>query len=508
MIFGAFRQEFPASLSCDVAVIGSGAGGSSVASALTAAGLDVVLIEEGPFVNAERVPETVPRAMLHTWRGGGLTLGLGKPTISYAEGRCVGGGTEINSAIMQRVHSELLDEWGERYRIAEFGGAALRPFYDRAAKIVNAAPPAEPPGPASDVLLRAGIALGWKTTLLERAQRHCVGSNFCPAGCGTGARQSMTATLIPEALGRGMRLLAETRVERLVIKGGRVAEIRADATDHCGRVSRVRVRPAAVFVCAGAVHTPALLRRSGITRNVGDRLRMHPTIKAVCRFAEPLDAHASVLPVYAITEFMPDLRIGGSVFQPGLFGMALAEDWDKRGWMMREWRNGGLYYAMVRAAGVGRVRTLPGVREPIVIYAMTPGDVATLSVGMARLGEAMFAAGATHVFPSITGHGGWRSPAQCAEFDRVTLPLSAVNLMTIHLFSSCPPGEAPECATDSFGRLRGLENLWVADASQIPEAPGVNPQLTVMALALRSADAYLAHSHSEFARDAMRESLE
>jgi choline dehydrogenase-like flavoprotein len=69
------------------------------------------------------------------------------------------------------------------------------------------------------------------------------------------------------------------------------------------------------------------------------------------------------------------------------------------------------------------------------------------------------------------------------------LPKDRTNLMTIHLFSSCPMGEdARRCPVDSFGRVRGVAGLHVADGSLIPEAPGVNPQATIMALAYRCAE--------------------
>ena len=88
---------------CDALIIGSGAGGATVADYLTKSGLDVVMLEEGPYINAEKVPDSVPEGLIRMWRAGGLTVALGQNIVPYAEGRCVGGGTEINSAIMQRA---------------------------------------------------------------------------------------------------------------------------------------------------------------------------------------------------------------------------------------------------------------------------------------------------------------------------------------------------------------------------------------------------------------------
>jgi choline dehydrogenase-like flavoprotein len=166
---------------------------------------------------------------------------------------------------------------------------------------------------------------------------------------------------------------------------------------------------------------------------------------------------------------------------------------------MPVFRRCGLYYAMARGAGIGRVRPLPFVTEPLVTYSLAEQDWRILADGTTHLAEAMFAAGAERVFPSVQGHPGWGSPQEAAtEMGTYGLPRERTNLMTIHLFSSCPLGEQDSVsATDSFGRVRGFENLYAADASLIPEAPGVNPQATVMALAFRIAEAFLARRGKE-----------
>jgi choline dehydrogenase-like flavoprotein len=489
------RIAQPTNIECDILVIGSGAGGAVVADVLTRAGLDVVMVEEGPYRDRDFAPATMSGAFAEMWRAGGMTVALGRPPISYAEGCCVGGGTEINSAIFQRAPEALLDAWRDRYRLADFGAAALAPYYDRAAQVVNATVARSRPfGEASEIMKRGASALGWQLTTLERGVRQCVGTNFCSFGCPTGGKQSMTATLIPDSLARGLRLIADCRVTRICQRRKQVTGAVGIATGPDGRRHRVRIRARQVFLCAGATQSPALLLRSGLaSARIGKSLRMHPTIKVVALFDHEVAAHEGPLPAYAVTEFMPDQRLGGSLFQPSLFGLALAEDWDARSWMLPHWRRSGLYYAMARGTGIGSVRSLPGRSNVMVRFALSREDWKNLCLGLARLGRLMFAAGARCVYPSIAHHPGWKTAEGCDEFADRPLPAAETNLMTIHLFSSIPPGEdTAHSATDSFGRVRGIANLIVADASQIPEAPGVNPQATVMALAFRAAEAFLA----------------
>jgi choline dehydrogenase-like flavoprotein len=493
MTYGPHRLSEPTTMECDVLVVGSGAGGAIVADALTAAERDVVMLEEGPFLDHDRVPSSLTESLSQMWRCGGLTVSMGSPPIPYVEGRCVGGGTEINTAIMQRTSDDLLNEWARRYHIAEFGGAALKPYYDATAAAINASLTEPPLGEASNILREGAEALGWRFKRLDRAQRFCVGTNLCAAGCPTGGKQSMTATAIPLALSRGARLIAECRVDKLVVRRNRISEVHASARDHEGNRHHVAIRPHSVFLCAGAIHTPALLRRSGVRRNIGNTLRMHPTMKVVAQFDRRVDAHMSRVPLYAITEFEPDQRLGGSLFQPGFFALSLAEDWHQREWMLPQWRTCGIYYAMARGYGVGAVRAIPGCREPLVRYVMTEEDWRNIGMGIGHLAQALIAAGAVHVYPGISGHPGWDHPSQCDEFIQGSLPRQHANLMSIHLFSSCPPGaDRNRCATDSFGKVYDIDNLIIADGSQIPEAPGVNPQLTIMAMASRNSAAFLA----------------
>jgi choline dehydrogenase-like flavoprotein len=137
------------------------------------------------------------------------------------------------------------------------------------------------------------------------------------------------------------------------------------------------------------------------------------------------------------------------------------------------------------------VRTLPGFRDPLERSAISEKDRRDLADGWHKLAEALFAAGAESVFPCVTGSAPLRS---AADLKRVPEQLGAGtgNLMTIHLFCSCPMGEdRKRCATDSFGRVHGLPNLRINYASLLCTAPGVNPQGTIMGLARRNALQFL-----------------
>jgi choline dehydrogenase-like flavoprotein len=503
---GTFRAGAPIDIDCNTVIVGSGAGGSCVADVFIRAGIDVVMLEEGPYLPAKGAPACATAAFPRAWRNGGLTLALGKPPIAYAEGCCVGGGTEINSAIFQRTPDELLDAWGKRDSIDSFGADALRPFFDRAAAAVNASLTPEPLGMASEIIKTGAERLGWSVCALERGQRCCVGTNLCSFICPTGAKQSMSVTLLPGAIARGMRLIANCRVNRIQVRSGRAVGVAATAIDADGMRHRVHVRAQNVVLAAGATQTPALLQRSGFKGRIGTVLRLHPTVKAIGFFDMPVDAHLSRLPLYAVTEFMPDRRIGGSLFSPAIYAMSLAEDWHNRSHLVGRWRHAGIYYGMIRPRGTGRVRAMPVGGDTLVTYDLTDEDWGGLAGILRAVCQVLFAAGARFVMPSIFGHQGWHTVDDLRDNLQDAFRRKQVNLMSIHLFSSCPPGENRHLSvTDSFGRIRGLSNVLIADASQIPDAPGVNPQATVMALAYRAGEAWLAMNERERARRVTRE---
>ena len=169
--------------------------------------------------------------------------------------------------------------------------------------------------------------------------------------------------------------------------------------------------------------------------------------------------------------------------------MALAEAGVPFDEAMAEWRNVGVYYAAIRSEGSGAVISVPGLDAPIVTYRLTPADMSKLAQGLVALGRSLLAAGATELYPSVTGAGVARSPGDLAPWWDAVTP-KAANLMTVHLTSSIRMGEATgRCGADSFGRVHGFDNLRVNDASLLPDAPGVNPQAGIMAIASRNAEA-------------------
>jgi hypothetical protein len=291
----------------------------------------------------------------------------------------------------------------------------------------------------------------------------------------------MTETYIPRFLRAGGKLLPRTRIDSFTQDGGKWLLQGRHAT-----TGALRITTETLFICGGAVQTPAMLRRSGLTENIGNALRLHPTIKVVAAFPTAINSPDMGVPSHQVKEFAPRFSFGCSISSPPYLALALLENPEQIRKVPECWPRLATYYAMITGQGSGGVRVLPKFHDPLVRYHLPASDRRDLAEGLQKLCEVLFAGRATALYPGISGGRPLTGPDDLAKLP-AELPSGLASLMTIHLFSSCPMGEQrSKCATDSFGRVHGFKNLYVADASLLCTAPGVNPQGSVMAIARRN----------------------
>lgn len=464
---------------CRVAVLGSGPGGAITAALLAERGMDVVLVEEGRHYQLESCRPFSLEEMMQKYRNGGLTPALGSPKVAYVEGSCVGGGSEVNSGLYHRTPPDMLQRWRDEYGL-DADEAGLLPHFEACEKDVSVGlSPGRLPE-ASLRLHRGAQKLGWSSQEVPRWFAYDGESGGVP----TGSRQSMTRTFIRRFEDAGGLLLTGCRAGRIVREDGRF-RVQMRGGSAAGEVMAENV-----FVSCGAVGTPALLQRSGIRGAIGRNLQMHPTVKIVAEFDEEVNSEGMGVPVHQVKEFAPDFSFGCSISSPPYLALALLDHPAELPRLAESWKRMAIYYAMIVPHGRGSVRSLPGFRDPLVRFGLAGEDLHTLATAMKRLSELLFAAGAVRLFPGVAGMGALNDPRDIARLPNV-LPADRANLMTIHLFSSCPMGENPaRCATDSFGRVRDVPGLHIADGSLLPTAPGVNPQGSIMAFARRNALAF------------------
>ncbi|MCY7299740.1 MAG: GMC family oxidoreductase [Ilumatobacteraceae bacterium] len=467
-------------MDADVLIIGSGAGGATTAAVLAEAGLDVLIVEEGEWVEQGAVVPFSLEQMDRQYRAGGVTVALGLPAIAYTEGRCAGGGTEVNSGLYWRPPGDVLQRWRDEFRIADFDPDEVLSIADEVERDISVSTVPGPYTEPSDVLRRGADALGWRNGEIPRWMTY-------PAHAPGGERQSMTLTYLPRAMRAGARMATGCRIDRLVRSGA--TAISADTTLADGRRGSITFRT--VFVCGGAIQSPALLQRSGVRGHIGKTLAVHPTVKLAARFADELNVPDDV-PVHQVKEFAPHLSFGGSASNPGLVALSLLDQWSTFQHAITEWRKISVYYAAITSEGLGRVRSFPRMKDPVVTYGLTHRDRELLRSGLGRLALLMLEAGAVEVYPSFKGAPSVKNRRDLATMQHAFAATKA-SVMTVHLCSTVPMGELEgRTGADSCGLVHGCKNIYVNDASLLPTAPGVNPPASVMAFAIRNARRFVA----------------
>ena len=472
-----------------VLVIGSGAGGAMTAQVLSSVGMDVLLLEEGQRWEPTDYGSNCPEAMKKMYRRRGMTPIMGSVPIGYAEGCCYGGGTEINSGFWHRTPPEILLRWKAQYDLADAYPKDLEPHFVWLEDKLNVSLYGKEWPLSTKVFARGIQAMGWSYQEVPRVVTGCESLNFCPNGCPSGAKKSMSITLLPEAEKNGARVLLNCRARMLIKQHKRITGVLATLRREDRSEELIRIDAEYVFVCCGATETPSLLRRSGIRFHVGDSFRIHPMLKVAARFNEPINAHKSVLPLLQVKEFWPEISLGGAFFSVGHLAMLLSENWLNNRHLMNAFDTMALFYVAVRGTGRGVIRSsLTGEDTTSIQYNISHEDLRNLSRGFARLSALLLAGGAVEVYPAVYGIPPIRKEIDAIRWLDQLLPKSGISLTTIHAFSSCPIGERSDrCAADSFGKVHHFENLYINDGSMIPDSPGVNPQGTIMAFARRNA---------------------
>lgn len=500
-VHGGPHAPLPARLVCDVAIVGSGAGAGITAELLTQAGLDVVIVEEGPLRSSRdfRQLESEAYPTLYQESAGRRTA---DQSIAILQGRCVGGSTTVNWTSSFRTPGSTLAFWRERFGLADFTDAALAPWFAQAEQRLSIAPWMVPPN-ANNERLRTGAArLGIAAAAIQRNVKACWNLGACGLGCPTNAKQSMLVTTIPAALDRGAQLLVQTRAERLVIDGDAVRglDVRAVSLNGTASGEPVRITARHVVVAGGAINSPALLLRSGAPDphgRLGRRTFLHPVVVSAAVFDEPIEGWAGAPQTLYTDHFLGvdpiDGPIGYKLEAPPLYPLIAASTLPgygaERAALMAEFPRTQALLALLRdgfhpQSPGGRV-TLRSDGSPLLDYPLNDFMMDGARRALLSMAEIQFAAGARQVLPVHEQAAPCRSwaAAKQAIAGFVMEPLRA-RVLSAHVMGGCAmAARAEDGVVQPDGRHWQLEHLSVHDGSLFPTSIGANPQLSVYGFA-------------------------
>jgi choline dehydrogenase-like flavoprotein len=480
-------------LECEVVVIGTGAGGAAAAYELASRGRAVLLIEEGDYHRRSSFRGRPAAANRNLYRDNAMTISLGNVGIPVWAGRAVGGSTVINSGTCYRAPERVFTRWRNEFGLpSDFSSEGLSPYYERVERMLQVTP-ANPlyAGRIASIIARGAAHLGYTHGVLNRNAPDCDGQGVCCFGCPTGAKRSTDVSYIPEALLRGAQLITATRATGIDIFGGRARGV--TATIHGKNGPRaLRVKAAAVVVAGGTLMTPLLLRRSGAcktSRMLGKNLSIHPASKVLALFDERVDQWNGIPQSYAIDQFADE----GLLFEGASVPYELAATvipWTGKRFMemMASFPYLATFGFMIEDTSRGEVHEGPN-GSPLMFYRLNAHDTARMQRGLEILTEVYQAAGARKVYPFAVGHEDVTTKDALERLRRSRLKAGDFDVTAFHPLGTCRVGTDPRASCISPDHeAHDVGGLYVTDGSAVPSALGRNPQMTIMAMALRAAE--------------------
>jgi choline dehydrogenase-like flavoprotein len=462
-------------IEADFCIVGAGAGGAVAAAELAEGGASVVVLEQGGHHDPDDFTARPPEMLARLYRDGGQTTTIGSPPIVLPLGRGLGGTTLVNSGTCFRTPAHVLNRWVGEYGL-ELDEAAMSACFERVecSLSVGEVTP-ELAGANAAVARRGAQRLGWSHGYLRRNARGCVGSGVCVFGCPTSAKQHTGITYVPRAVRAGAQIVTGADVRELLRDGARVR----GAVARLGDGSRLEVHASEVVLACGAIHTPLLLARNGIANGsgqLGRNLSLHPATAAFALMDEEVNMARGVPQSFYVDEFAADgLMLETVAGPPAYAAMSLPLRGDRHTRAMASYPRLAQLGLMVSDSSRGSVHALG--KRPVIRYSLDAADLARVRMGLERIEQLLRAAGASEVYLPLP-------PGVAPRAARAR----DLRLMAFHPLGTARADARPtHGVVDGRLAVHGLRGLRIADGSVVPSSLGVNPQLTIMALATRLA---------------------
>ena len=477
----------------EVVVVGTGAGGAVVARELAAKGHAVVMLEEGQYYTRKDFTDNRTEQVEKMYRSKGLIFTMGNTPILLPLGRCVGGTTTINSGTCFRIPDWILEKWQKEFGLSMLTEAELEPYYRRVEQTIQVeeARP-EVLGGMARVLARGSDKLGYRHGPLKRNAPECEAKGYCCFGCPTDAKRSTNVSYVPDALKRGAMLYTGAKAERILLENGRATGIQARCKQADGSSRRLTIKAKVVIAACGTLHTPLLLKQSGIGRKnrvLGGNLSIHPASSVFALFDERIEAWNGIPQGYAVEEFhRQGILIEGAYAPMDYVTLAIPMIGPRFTEMIEAYGNMANFGFMISDSSRGRVHT--SVKGQLIItYNLNRQDVRLMHQAVIRLAEIYLAAGARKIFPLVQGFEELETEADLARLRNAHIKAHHLDISAFHPLGTARMGLKPsDSVVNTNHEVHETANLFICDGSVVPSSVAVNPQVAIMTLATRAAE--------------------
>ena len=507
-VLGGPHGEVPPRITCDVAIVGSGAGAGITAELLTKAGLSVVIVEEGPLKSSSDFNQQESAAYPSLYQESAARKTEDK-AINILQGRCVGGSTTVNWTSSFRTPQPTLDYWRAHFGLDTYGNDALAPYFTQAERRLNIGPWLTPPNENNDLLRRGAAKLGISAAAIARNVKGCWNLGSCGMGCPTNAKQSMLVTTIPAALDRGATLLVETRAERFELANGKVqallcGPVKANGAPASSGSGATTIVARHYVLAAGAINSPAVLLRSQVPDphgRLGARTFLHPVVMSAGVMDQKVEGWQGAPQTIYTDHFLETQVIDGPIgfkleappLHPVIFASSVVGFGQQQAELFRNFPNTHVLLALMRdgfhAEAPGGQVKLRGDGSPILDYPLTGFVMDGARRALLAMAEIQFAAGARRVLPVHELAQPYESWAQAkTEIDALPMKPLLTKVVSAHVMGGCgAAGSEKLGVTRPDGVHWQLDNLSVHDGSIFPTSIGANPQLSIYGITNRLA---------------------
>jgi choline dehydrogenase-like flavoprotein len=478
----------------------------------------VLVIEAGGLYTEETFPTKERDAYERLYLDSGFTA-TADAHIAILAGGTVGGGTTVNWMTAIPIPERVREEWEGEHGVTGASGREFATDLDTVLNEIGAKDSQNVP-PKDAAIIRGAEKLGWSSERIQMNRAECSDCGTCPFGCKAGSKQSSLRLHLAEAAAAGARILPDCKAERLVIEHGAATGAITTLGTRAGTPRTLEIVAKTVVVSGGALRTPVLLQRSGLTHPaIGKNLRLHPVSLVAGVFDEPFEMWRGTMQAAKSSQFIsPQEERNGYIIEsapghPGL--LALGIPWTSRAdheRLMKLGRYMAPFLAIVKDDGGGTV-TASRAGFAQINYRTTPRDERGLRHALGSMSAMAEAAGANEVIAAGSPPMSWRRSdgpealqVYLRRLGRFDFAPNRGTVFSAHQMGTARMGSDPrDHVCDPWGRVRStarprtgdanagmIKGLYIADGSLFPTALGVNPMVTILAVAKRVARAITA----------------
>jgi len=447
----------------DFIIVGTGASGGTLARNLHESGAKVLVLEAGKFFRKNTFPKTEMDYSAQLFWGGGIEFDS-KAKTAFLRSKCVGGTTIVNQCLMDRFDDNAFDDWKDRSGVDFMNLTSMTPYYEKAeAQMKLRTFEKKDLNTNAKIFTDACDKLNYKWKFLRRGMddckveegNDCIG---CLGGCYRDSKQSSLVVSLQVAEKTGLEIKSEFEVDKIEHHSDHVIVYGAQAG------AKQQLKAAKVILAGGSFGSTHIMLKSGFSQQLpalGKGFCQHPQYMYFGIFDTPIDAHKGNFQSVASAD--PSFRTKGfkleNVFaQPISVAMLFNTYGKEHQDIMKNYRNMSCIEAAVRDQPEGGEISINKKGKLVITKNLTDQDKRRRDAGLETIRNILYKQGAKRIVESPLFFG-------------------------LHLMGGCSIGvDSKKSVVNPDFQVHGSKNIYIADTSIFPSAPGINPSLTTMTL--------------------------